>query len=185
MKKYILLAGVNGAGKSTLYRLQRGWSGLPKVNTDDIVRELGRWDDFNIMLQAGKAAIRMVKYYFDQGITFNQETTLCGKTILKNIRKAKELGYIVEIHYVGVETVEIAKERIAYRVSHGGHGIPNDDVERRYIESFKALKEIMGMIDLLVMYDNSIKFRRFAIYKKGDLVRLSSRVPDWYNKYIM
>ena len=35
-------------------------------------------------------------------------------------------------HYVGIESVEIAKQRIAYRVAHGGHGIPDADVERRY-----------------------------------------------------
>ena len=34
------------------------------------------------------------------------------KFILKNIDIAKSPGYEVEVHYVGVETVEIAKQRI-------------------------------------------------------------------------
>lgn len=51
----------------------------------------------------------------NDGITFNQETTLCGKSIIKNILKAKELGYFIELHYVGVESAQIAKDRVKHR----------------------------------------------------------------------
>lgn len=34
------------------------------------------------------------------------------------------LNYSVELHFISVESVETAKQRIAYRVLHGGHGIP-------------------------------------------------------------
>ena len=37
--------------------------------------------------------------YLKDGISFNQETTLCGKSIIKNIQKAKEYGYYIEMHY--------------------------------------------------------------------------------------
>ena len=57
---------------------------------------------------------------------------MCGKAILKNIKKAKELGYFVELHYVGVDNVDIEKERVRHRVQQGGHGIPEADIERRY-----------------------------------------------------
>ena len=43
MKKYVLIAGVNGAGKSTLYQLLDSISDLPRINTDEIVREFGDW----------------------------------------------------------------------------------------------------------------------------------------------
>ena len=35
-------------------------------------------------------------------------------------------------HYVFIESVEIAKQRIAYRGGQGGHGIADADGERRY-----------------------------------------------------
>lgn len=41
MKKYILIAGVNGAGKSTLYQTLGFLKNMPRVNTDEIVREFG------------------------------------------------------------------------------------------------------------------------------------------------
>ena len=109
MKKYILIAGVNGAGKSTLYQTNLNLQGIPRVNTDEILREFGDWKNEKDVLKAGKIAVRKISQYFSEEITFNQETTLCGNSILKNIRTAKQLGYLVEVHYVGVDSVDIAK----------------------------------------------------------------------------
>ncbi|MGN0154052.1 MAG: zeta toxin family protein, partial [Lachnospiraceae bacterium] len=155
MKKYILIAGVNGAGKSTLYQTSDLLKAMERVNMDEIVRTFGDWRNFSDVTKASKTAIDMIKEYFENGISFNQETTLCGKSIVRNINRAKLLGYEVELHYVGVESVEIAKDRIAYRVAHGGHGIPDADVERRYIESFEHLNLVKEMCDLVVLYDNT------------------------------
>ena len=49
--------------------------------------------------------------------------------ILRTICRAKQLGYIIEVHFVSVDYPEIAKQRIAKRVEMGGHGIPDKDVE--------------------------------------------------------
>lgn len=122
MKKYILIAGVNGAGKSTLYQTLDSLKDIKRVNIDEIVRENGNWRNPADVMTAGKQAIRVIKDYFDKGISFNQETTLCGNSILKNIDTALNEGYVVELHYVGVDSVDIAKQRIAYRVEHGGIG---------------------------------------------------------------
>lgn len=119
------------------------------------------------------------------GISFNQEITLCGKTILKNIDKAKELGYHVELYFVGVNSVDIAKERVKRRVTKGGRGIPEKDIEKRYYESYENLKKIMQKCDLAAFYDNTEGFRRFAIYKKGIQVRISQRIPEWFEKYVV
>ena len=52
--------------------------------------------------------------------SFNQETTLCGKSIIKNIKIAKENGFYVVMNYIGVENPQIAKDRVKLRVSKGG-----------------------------------------------------------------
>lgn len=119
MKKYILIAGVNGAGKSTLYQSLQSLQDMPRVNTDEILREFGDWRNRSDMMKAGKIAVKKIAGYFDEGITFNQETTLCGKSILNYIASAKERGYFVELHYISVESADIAKERVAVRVKKG------------------------------------------------------------------
>ena len=113
MKKYILIAGTNGAGKSTLYQTLDFTKNMLRINTDEIVREFGDWRNPSDVLQAGKIAVQKIQQYFNEGVSFNQETTLCGNSIMQNIDKARRLGYFIELHYIGVESVKIAKERVA------------------------------------------------------------------------
>lgn len=90
MKKYIIIAGVNGAGKSTLFKTNKVINESPRVNTDEIVREFGDWRNIQDVFKAGKIAVNKIAEYLNNGVTFNQETTLCGKSIINNIRKAKK-----------------------------------------------------------------------------------------------
>lgn len=183
MKKYILYAGVNGAGKSTLYRTTHYQDQMPRINTDEILREFGDWRNASDLMRAGKIAVERLRAYMESGITFNQETTLCGHSAIRTIQKAKKDGYIVEMHYVGVDSPEIAKHRIAARVKMGGHGIPDKDVDKRYTESLENLKQVIAMCDLVALYDNTNEFRRFAIFKNGIPVRVSQNIPAWYQKW--
>mgnify|MGYP004717172723 FL=1 len=184
MKKYILIAGVNGAGKSTLYQSLDYLKSMDRVNTDEIVKEFGVWKNPKDVIKAGRIAVKKINANFSKGKTFNQETTLFGNNILKNIDRAKQIGYNVEMHYVGVETVDIAKSRISYRVAHGGHGISDKDVERRYNNSFYNLSKVIEKCNLLVLYDNSIAFKQFAIYKNGKIVYLLEDYPKWFKRFL-
>lgn len=182
MQKYVVVGGVNGAGKSTLYISEPNMWKLPRINTDEIVKEFGDWKNISDVMKAGKIAVKLIDQYFSEKVSFNQETTLCGKSIIKNIQRAKELGYIIELHYVGVDSVDIAKKRVKDRVSKGGHGIPEKDIEKRYEESFDNLKNILNYCDLAVLYDNTENFRRFAIFRNGKAARLSHKIPKWFEE---
>ena len=63
----------------------------------------------------------MKRYILIAGVNGAGKSTLCGNSILRNIMYTKQLGYEIEMHYVGIDSAELAKERIAYRVAHGGH----------------------------------------------------------------
>lgn len=182
MKKYLIFAGVNGAGKSTLYGIDESPRLLKRVNTDEIVREFGSWKRMDDEIKAGRIAIERIRDCFCNGESLCQETTLCGNSILRNIKKAKELGYYIEVRYVGVESSEIAKHRIAHRVETGGHGIPDEDVERRYKESFEKLIQVIPFCDRVVLYDNSKYFYRFAIFENGKLIQVFQDRPEWFEK---
>lgn len=182
MKKYVIVAGVNGAGKSTLYQINENLKSIPRVNVDEIVKEIGDWKNLRDVFIGGKIAVKTISKYFEEGISFHQETTLCGNSIIKNICKAKKLGYFIELHYIGVESVQIAKERVKYRVEQGGHGISEKDIEKRYIETFRQLNRILKECDIIAFYDNTENFRRFAICKNGELVRVSRNAPKWFSK---
>ena len=184
MKRYIIIAGVNGAGKSTLFKQLDELNDMPRVNTDEILREFGDWRNPSDLAKAGREAVKMLRELLEGEENFNQETTLCGKSVISNIKKAKENGFRIEMHYVGLDSADIAKERVAHRVSVGGHGIPEADIEKRYVETFKNLKEVLPLCDLVAMYDNTeeVAFKRIAIYKNGEPIRVSRRVPEWYKR---
>ena len=182
MKEYIIFAGVNGAGKSTFYHIYNKAGSMERINTDEIVRQFGNWNNPKDVLKAGKIAVEKISEFFRNGISFNQETTLCGKSIIRNIKKAKELGYRIELFFVGLDSAEIAKERIAHRVSTGGHGIPDKDVERRYVERLENFKKVLGMVDMVTVYDNTVKFRQVAIYTNGNLITVNDNPPEWFKR---
>jgi len=185
MKKYVLIAGVNGVGKSTLCQLVPNLRNLPRINPDEILQEFGNWRKPSDMLAAGKIAIERISTYLENGTSFSQETTLCGHSILRNINSAKQKGYSIELHYIGIESPELAKQRVRLRVQKGGHGIPEKYIERRYFDSLNNLKKILDICDLVAFYDNTKSFYRFAIYKNGIPVRLSKNIPTWFEKHIL
>ena len=158
MPTYTIFAGVNGAGKSTLYStlIQENHDFGVRVNSDEIViSNGGDWRNKSDQATAMKMAVKLIKDYMNKGISFNQETTLTGKSMINNILKAKRLGYKIIMNYVGLSSPELAIQRVAHRVSMGGHGIPEEDIKRRYYVSLSKLKELMSLIDVLYIYDNS------------------------------
>lgn len=180
MKNYILYAGVNGSGKSTLYHTRSEFKDLPRINTDEILSEFGDWRNSADILKAGKIAVSRIKELFLNEQSFVQETTLCGRGIIQNIINAKENGYKIIVFYVGVNSVDIAKERIAYRVRNGGHGIPDADVERRFHESFNNLKIITPYCDEIYFFDNTENIYPVAVIKNGEKDIISKKLPDWF-----
>ena len=179
MKKYLIFAGISGAGKTTLYQANNEYQNLPRVNMDEIVRTFGSWKNSADVFRAGKIAVSLIKKYLDEGISFNQETTLCGHSILKNIERAKELGYDIELYYVGLASADLAKSRVEQRVRDGGHGISPADIEKRYTESLENLKEIIPKCDRVKLYDNTVSFRKIASFIQGELKDCAEDVPQW------
>lgn len=181
MKKFTIFAGVNGAGKSTLYSISKvGNSNLGiRINTDEIVREIGDWKNPGDQIKAARKAIEIRNNCLKLDISFNQETTLTGKSILNTIKLAKEKGFKIYLNYVGIESSQLAKERIKNRVSKGGHNIPDEVVEKRYDESLKNLKSIIRIIDEIVIYDNTKEFQPIMTIKNGKILDKEKLIPEW------
>ncbi|UTI54199.1 zeta toxin family protein [Fusobacterium polymorphum] len=114
--------------------------------------------------------------------SFNEETTLTGKTILKIIDKAKDLGYKIHLYYIGIDNPEIAKERVKNRVTRGGHGISPDVIKKRYYESLKNLEKIIHQCDFIEIFDNSKKFIRIFYYENKQIYENNIEKANWINK---
>lgn len=187
---YILFAGVNGAGKSTLFRTGMWQHGdtdtalndLPRVNPDEILVENG-WDSYSqsAQIKAARIAVERIGSHFARQESFNQETTLVGRSIMRNIRDACESGYRVVMFYVGVADPAIANERVLKRESLGGHFVASDVVDRRYKASLANLASAVSLCDEVYLYDNSNKLELEARFARGVLAYFNPFGPklDW------
>ena len=83
------------------------------------------------------------------------ETTLAGKTMLLVMDQARSAGYRIALHYVSVNSVAQALDRIANRVALGGHDVPEGDVRRRFARSLANLPAAVALSDETRIYDNA------------------------------
>lgn len=184
-KKYVFIAGVNGTGKSTLYSMIPDFKKMVRINVDEIARELGDWRDTTISLEAGKMAIKLREECLNNGENINQETTLGGHDAIRTAKRADQLGYEVIMYYVGVDSIEICKQRIRNRVVMGGHGIPEEDIERRYSTSFENLKKLMPICKKIYFYDNTEEMTLFCRYIGGKFYYEDTKTPQWFIRNVL
>ncbi len=71
------------------------------------------------------------------------------------IKKAQLINYTVVLLFLYLPSAEMAKERVASRVSKGGHNIPTEVIERRFASGIENLKKYIEIVDVWAIYDNS------------------------------
>ena len=78
MRNYTIFVGVNGAGKTSIYQSIYYNENIDekRINTDEMVAKIGSWQDNDIQIKCAREAVKLIKKYILEGISFNQETTL-------------------------------------------------------------------------------------------------------------
>ncbi len=155
--KAFVFAGVNGAGKTTLYynALEQKKDFGRRINIDEIVSSFGDWKNQKDQIRASKIALNLREIYIQNGYDFNIETTLCGYGIFLLFQKLKKKNYDIELYYVKVDSVKIAKERVKQRVQKGGHSIDEKLIEKRFVQSLENLNKVIPFCKTVFIFDNS------------------------------
>lgn len=188
MPRYYIVAGCNGSGKTTLYNAVPIPKNIPFVNVDKIAfkelhisNRLNEQSRFSEFAKAGKIALNRIDHNIDNEISFCQETTLNGYRIKKNIVKAKEKGFEIILYYVGVDTVEIALERVKIRSSMGGHYINENQIRRRFNNEKENIESVFSYIDAAFFYDNTNQLELFSVFKRDNYWSQLSCIPKWFD----
>ncbi len=139
-----LIGGANGAGKTTFAKeyLPNELNCLRFYNSDEIAMGLSPFDPSLAQFQAGKILLRNIQESLQNRDTFALESTLSGKSYANYLRKAKEQGYRIVLHFLWLPSVNESWQRVEARVSEGGHSVPEDAVKRRYPKVLKNFFEI-------------------------------------------
>ena len=184
IKKFTIFAGVNGAGKSTLFYLEKSSDLGIRLNCDEILSSLGlKWEEPRAQILAGKKLLQLQRECIESGVSFNQETTLCGQSIFNAVKQAKEAGYTILLRYVGVETAEIAKERVRKRIESGGHGISDETIERRFVTSQENFLKIYPLCNEVIIYDNTKQMQCAAMMITNGKIEILRKIA-WVNELL-
>ena len=170
-KHLYIIAGCNGAGKTTASMTILPKSLLVKefVNADEIAKGLSPFNPEGVAIEDGRLMLERIKYLINKEESFSIETTLATRSYINLVMDAHKRGYIVNIIYFWLESPELAANRVAERVSKGGHDIPRDVIFRRYSKGINNLFNLfMDKVDVWAIYDNSqYKRERIAFGGKG------------------
>jgi len=154
----LVIAGPNGAGKTTFAReYLLKYAGIVHfVNADLIAAGLSPLRPEAAMLAAGRLLLKEIDRLAEGGQDFAFESTLSGLTHARRLKAWRARGYYVEIAYLRVPTPQIALQRIAARVSQGGHDVPKRDVLRRFDRSWENFQQVYRpLADARFVYDTS------------------------------
>lgn len=137
----ILIAGANGSGKTTFARqvLPLLHPAVLFLNADEIRHEDSRFDSD---VAATRELLRRLDVAASGRRSFAVETTLSSTSYLKKIRAWKASGYRVLMHFIRLPSADFAVQRVATRVTLGGHSIPESDVRRRFHRGAKLLEAV-------------------------------------------
>ena len=152
-----IIAGPNGSGKTT-FALEY----LPQIadcshfiNADLIAAGLSPLAPERELITASRIFLAEIENCITNAVDFAIETTLAGRSYLKLIKRLKSKGWEVRLIYLALPSMNMSKQRVKERVSHGGHNIPSKDIERRFPRSLKnLLTEFSYNVDTCLCFMN-------------------------------
>ena len=175
----VAIAGPNGAGKTTFYHAHLQPAGLRFLNTDVLARELNI-DPY----AAARVADSLRRELVQQRESFVFETVFSDPAgeKLAFLKEVAQAGYATVLCFIGTSGPEVSEQRVAMRVSQGGHDVPTEKLIARFPRILVNLKTALRELPHVWVFDNDdlrTPFRLVAVFENGRIVKLRRPVPEW------
>lgn len=175
----VALAGPNGAGKTTFYHAHLQPAGLRLVNADVLAKEL----DIE-PYAAARVADALRRELVKQRESFVFETVFSDPAgeKLQFLKSAAEAGYNTILCFIGIAGPEVSEQRVAMRVSQGGHDVPTEKMVARFPRILQNLKAAVRDLPNVWVFDNNdlrTPYRLIAVFESGRPVMLPRPAPGW------
>ena len=176
----VALAGPNGAGKSTFHGAHLKASGLRFVNADLLGREL----EIDNPYLAAQIAGALREKLLEQRESFIFETVFSDpkEDKINFLRRAVAAGYNVILCFIGIADIATSEDRVAMRVTQGGHDVPSEKLAARFPRTLENLKKSIRVLPNVLVFDNTDlanPYRQIAHFQNGNAVLLSKPLPPW------
>jgi predicted ABC-type ATPase len=180
----VALAGPNGAGKTTFYHAHLQPAGLRFVNADVLARELDLEP-----YAAAKVADALRCELVQQSESFVFETVFSDPVgdKLAFLKEAISAGYTVVLCFIGISGPKTSEQRVAMRVTQGGHDVPTDKLRSRYPRTLANLKSAIRELPCVLIFDNDdlhTPFRQVAVFEHGQQTFRQLPLPRWLTKLL-
>jgi predicted ABC-type ATPase len=175
----VAIAGPNGAGKTTFFHAHLASAGLRFVNADVLAAELAVE-----AYQAARLADALRKILIERGESFVFETVFSDPVgdKIAFMAEAARCGYVVVLCYIGLSGPDQSAERVAMRVSQGGHDVPDEKLQSRFFRTLANLRAAIARLPHVLVYDNSdlnVPCRLVVVFEHGQLRHLREPIPEW------
>lgn len=175
----VALAGPNGAGKTTFYRVHLQAAALRFINADNLAKELGLH-----AYEAVRVADALRRELVKQRESFVFETVFSDpiRDKLNFLLETAEAGYTVILCFIGISGPQISEQRVAMRLSQGGHDVPTEKLIARAPRTMANLGAAIGKVPHIWIFDNDdlrTPFRLCAVFEAGKAVSLRQPLPEW------
>lgn len=156
--KVLIIAGPNGAGKTTFAR-----NYLPQeavctkfINADLIAAGLSPFAPEQAALPAARIMLQAINTAAERMESFAIETTLSGRVYINRIHHWRAMGYTVKLVFLSIASADLAVDRVAQRVSQGGHAIPEEVIRRRFAAGLRYFESYYKpIVDTWMHFDNT------------------------------
>jgi predicted ABC-type ATPase len=71
------------------------------------------------------------------------------------IEEAKAKGYLIEMYFFCLDSIQTAKERVYIRTQNNGHNVSDEIIEYKWKEVYKNINLNFKLFDYLSFIDNS------------------------------
>lgn len=175
----VAIAGPKGAGKTTFYEVFLRPAGLRFLNADLLAQAVAIEP-----YAAAELAHVLRERLLVARESFVFETVFSDPVgdKLGFLKRAAEESYTVVLCFIGLPSPDVSEQRVAMRVSQGGHDVPSRKLVEHFPRTLANLKAAIRELPHVWIFDNSDlshPFRKVAVFRDGRRVEVHPPIPDW------
>ena len=110
---------------------------------------------------------------------------MSGTDKLELFHVARDAGFRTYLYFIATDSPLLNAERVAVRVSRGGHSVPPDKIISRWNRSLGQLRAAIRLSHRAYLFDNSGKTHRLvAEFENDRIVLLADQQPNWFGEFV-